>query len=277
MHRRRMHGATVWIVLLILLVIAAGVAGYWWLESSRQPPPQTDETPAPPVVDERPAPAAPRYPVEHIVAEPAEPAGVTPPPTIGDDTSAAGILEQFVGADTYAALFRPEQLVERFVATIDNLPRRQLPERLRPWRRPDGAFVAVGDGADATIGTANDARYAALIRAFLSLDSDLVLRTYRHNYPRLQAAYRQLGYPDGHFNDRLVEVLTHLGDTPALTSRPRLARPNVLYEYADPALEQRSIGQRLLLRLDPDSRGRLLEQLGVYREALAGDAPPAAD
>ncbi len=277
MYRRRMRGATVWIVLLMVLVIAAGVAGYWWLESSRQAPQEAAAPPAPAVVDEPPDAAAPRFPVEHIVAGPEESVDVAPPPTIGDDTSAADVLEAFVGADTYAALFKPDRLVERFVATIDNLPRRQLPERLRPWRRPDGTFVAVGDEAQVTIGTANDARYAALIRAFLNLDADLVLRTYRHNYPRLQAAYRELGYPDGHFNDRLVEVLAHLGDTPALTARPRLKRPNVLYEFADPALERRSIGQRLLLRLDPDSRGRLLEQLGVYREALAGDAPGADD
>ena len=37
---------------------------------------------------------------------------------------------------------------------------------------------------------------------------------YKQYYPLFQQAYVDLGYPEGYFNDRLVEVIDHLLATP---------------------------------------------------------------
>lgn len=59
----------------------------------------------------------------------------------------------------------------------------------------------------------------------------------------------RLGYPNGYFNDRVVEVIDHLLATPQPDEPVRLVRPHVLYEFADPELEALSSGQKLMLRV----------------------------
>ena len=50
------------------------------------------------------------------------------------------------------------------------------------------------------------------------------------------------------------------------------ARPWVMYEYADPALQRLSAGQKLLLRVSPDQRARLKLRLVQWRELVTARA-----
>jgi hypothetical protein len=86
-----------------------------------------------------------------------------------------------------------------------------------------------------------------------------------------QDAYVALGYPDGYFNDRLVEVIDHLLETPEVNDPIELVRPHVLYEYSDPNLEALSSGQKLLLRMGSDNAARIkgtLRELRVLVTAM---------
>lgn len=67
-------------------------------------------------------------------------------------------------------------------------------------------------------------------------------------YPLFQSAYAELGYPDAYFNDRLVEVIDQLLGAAPAHEPPRLVRPKIFYQFADPELESLSTGRRLLLR-----------------------------
>ena len=58
-------------------------------------------------------------------------------------------------------------------------------------------------------------------------------------YPLFQQSYQNLGYPNGYFNDRLVQVIDMLLATPQPTGPIELVRPNVMYTFADPTLEAR--------------------------------------
>ncbi len=73
-------------------------------------------------------------------------------------------------------------------------------------------------------------------------------------------SYEDLGYPGQYFNDRLVEVIDHLLQTPDLRGPIELKQGRVFYEYADPALESRSAGQKLLMRMGGDNRDRHQEE-----------------
>jgi len=74
---------------------------------------------------------------------------------------------------------------------------------------------------------------------------------YRRLYPLFQQAYEDLGYPGKYFNDRLVEVIDHLLETPEIAAPIPLEQPRVFYTYADASLEARSAGQKLLIRMGP--------------------------
>ena len=53
-----------------------------------------------------------------------------------------------------------------------------------------------------------------------------------------------------------------------------LTRPNVMYTFADPTLEARPAGQKLLLRMGPDNADAIKAKLGELR-AIITAAPPA--
>ena len=48
-----------------------------------------------------------------------------------------------------------------------------------------------------------------------------------------------------------------------------LTRPNVLYEFADPALEAQSAGRKLLLRMGPGNAARVKMKLRDMRDRIA--------
>ncbi len=144
-----------------------------------------------------------------------------------------------------------EALIDKFVATVDNLPRKHVAEKIRPVGRLPTTFrVSAADGDDRIIlDPANSERYDLLVELAASADLESVADMYRRFYPLLQESYVRLGYPNGYFNDRVVEVIDHLLATPEPDEPVRLVRPHVLYEYADADLEALSSGQKLLLRI----------------------------
>jgi len=82
-----------------------------------------------------------------------------------------------------------------------------------------------------------------------------------------------LGYPNGYFNDRLVQVIDVLLATPEPTAPIELVRPNVMYTFADPNLEARPAGQKLLMRMGPENAAAIKAKLTELR-AIVTAAPP---
>jgi hypothetical protein len=72
---------------------------------------------------------------------------------------------------------------------------------------------------------------------------------YSSFYPLFQAAYVELGYPKGYFNDRLVAVIDHLLAAPTVDGPLRLTQPHIVYKFADPQLESASAGHKIMLRM----------------------------
>ena len=127
-------------------------------------------------------------------------------------------------------------------------------------------FQAGGDGT--MIDATNYERYRPLIDMFTLADPDTVSDLYRRYYPLLQKSYEALGYPNAYFNDRVVEVIDHLLATPEPDEPPRVVRPHVLYEFADPEYEALSSGQKLLLRMGPENAGRVKRALQELRDRI---------
>ena len=94
------------------------------------------------------------------------------------------------------------------------------------------------------------------------------MQSYGRAYPLFQRAYEELGYPGKYFNDRLMQALDDLLAAPELDGPPALVQPKVLYQFADPDLETRSAGQKILLRMGKANALRVKAKLLEVRRAL---------
>jgi DUF3014 family protein len=120
----------------------------------------------------------------------------------------------------------------------------------------------------------NASRYAQYVKLMEHADTQKLVQTYVRLYPLFQKSYEELGYPNGYFNDRLVEVIDHLLATPDVPAPIALVQPKVLYQFADPELESRSAGQKILMRMGPVNESRVKAKLRDIRKALTGQQLP---
>ena len=189
-------------------------------------------------------------------------------------------MTALAGADTVQSLFRLQDLPRRIVTTVDNLGRAQVSSSLWPVKPPGGQFTTGRSGEAEVIATENYSRYESHVAVLEAVDTAAAAQAYRRLYPLLQQSYEDLGYPGKYFNDRLVAVIDLLLATPEPPGALRVRlpefgadlkpeRPWVLYEYADPALQQLSAGQRILLRMGPDNLRRVKTRLREIRAEVA--------
>jgi hypothetical protein len=159
----------------------------------------------------------------------------------------------------------PENIVRHVVATIDNLPRKKVAVEVRPVKATPGAAVVTTQGDVMTLSEQNYARYAPFVRIVKSIDAKNFADVYFRLYPLFQQAYEDLGYPDKYFNDRLVQAIDDMLRAPTPEGPIQLAQPKVFYELADPDLEERSAGQKLLIRMGPANARIIKEKLRALR------------
>ena len=262
------------------ILLAAAVLAVGYLAWRHYGQPEAPETA--PAADAGPVAAAPQFPIEAVAdeagPEPAEPL----PPLAESDAATRSAIAALLGQDQAPAQVVGEQLIERIVVSVDNLPSGRLPLRALPLRLAPGRFRVTASESGATvIDPGNFARYDEYVAMIEAVDVGALVDQYVRAYPLFQEAYRGLGYPDGHFNDRLVAVLDHLLATPT-PAQPIVVVPEKDgYTYADPALAALSSGQKLLIRIGPDHAATIKAKLRELRAALAGetrlDAEPAAD
>ena len=119
-------------------------------------------------------------------------------------------MKGFAGSPALGALLNPEHVIQRIVATIDSLPRQKLSPDALPIRSARGAFETGTENGRVEIDPRNYERYEPYAQIADAIDAKALVAWYVRFYPLFQQAYRQQGYPDGYFNDRLVFVIDHL-------------------------------------------------------------------
>jgi hypothetical protein len=254
--------ARIAIVAAVLALIAAAL--YWFVLKARiepPPPPPVSQAPAAP-----PKKSGPQFPIE---------APAKPLPKLGESD---GALREAIGGliepASLAKFFNLEGGIRRIVATVDNLSREIVAERVNVMRPIGGAFLVTGKDEGLVIGPKNAARYNAFVRMAEAVNTQKSVEGYVYLYPLFQQAFVELGYPDAYFNDRLVEVIDHLLEAPELKGPVKLVSPKVLYQYADPDLERLSYGQKVMIRVGPENEARLKKKLQEIRAALVRGQTP---
>jgi hypothetical protein len=221
-----------------------------------------------------PAPArGSRDAVPPAVAHPVDPSAAADAaiPALADsDAAALEALASLVPDARVLEVVLRDHLVQRLVVMIDNLPEPRITTRALALQPLPGSFVTAADGDSLRIGQANAQRYAPCVQAFAQADPARLAAAYRRFYPLFQHAYEVVAGPQAYFNDRLVAVIDHLLRAPEPAASPQVFEDaHGKFRFADPALEGLSVGQKALVRLAPDQRVQVKQQLRAIRRAIA--------
>lgn len=267
-----------WLISIVLALLAVGALAYylWQHNQARDaatPAPATSSPPASPAAE---APPAASHPIEQASGNVPPSIEQKPLPALMvSDTTMQNALADLFGSAALGKIFYEDAIVHRFVTTVDNLPRKTLPMRYLPVKPAAGTFAASGVDQTLAIGDDNAARYAPYVRIADAVDAKTLVGIYVHFYPLLQQDYRALGYPNGYFNDRLVQAIDDLLAAPDVTAPLPLVQPKVMYLYSDPELESRSAGQKIMMRIGAENAARIKAKLREIRALLIG--PGAAE
>ncbi|HWV19110.1 MAG TPA: DUF3014 domain-containing protein [Rhodocyclaceae bacterium] len=253
-----------WGVALLVLLAALTGAYIAWLYWRMPVNTEEIEAPAPPPV--QPPPPVSKPETAHPLV--AEEAPVVANTTVesSDDLFTRFVISLFGGSQLPDFVF-PDRMLRRFVATVDNLPRKELAARIRPVKPAPGMFMADKQGDILSIAPQNEARYEHYVNALESIDVPAMVKFYASHYALFQKAYQELGYA-GNFNDRLFEAIDDLLATPKAQAPVMLVQPKVMYRFADPDMENRSAGQKIMLRMGADNSTRVKTVLTKVRAEL---------
>lgn len=270
-------------LIFVFILLIAGVGAYYYLqlEKAKDQVPQPemtkplklpqDATPdiqhpitEPPVIfDSNADDFTEEMPVETEIEEPL-------PPLEESDNQIKEILSKTSDKNLVSQLLKRTDIIHRFVATIDSLPKKRLPIKFRLFPPIPGKFLVTKDSRDIiTLDSNNYSRYNKYMQLLNMLESEQLVKWYTRYYPLLQEAYDTLGFKNRYFNDRFIFVIDHLLKTPEVIGTIQLVQPKVFYEYADPALERLSAGQKILLRIGPANMAIVKAKLVEIRKGLA--------
>lgn len=206
-----------------------------------------------------------QYPVPKVVTETPRPL----PPLDESDNSVQQEFQELVTDTQLSELLLFKTFIRNFVVITDNLSGRLLPQKYYFFQPPKGKFqVLEAEDGKLFLDPANYSRYEPFVKLVNSLDIEQLSDIYLFLYPLFQEAYEDLGYPDRYFNDRLIEVITMLLETPEVADPVELVQPSVYYKFARPELEALSSGQKLLIRIGPENADVIRSRLMEVREKL---------
>ena len=244
---RRESAWRVWAV-TVLCLIAAAAAAIYLTRSNRN-----ESTGAQPV-----APASqPGVPTARGPLGPAVQPRDLPPLDLTDPV-VRELLRGLSSRPELAAWLASDGLIRNIVASVDAVANGTTPSAHLRRLAPAGPFSAEPRGEDFVIDPRSYRRYDGIADTVSTLDADGLARAYVTLRPRLQEAYRELGYPDGNFDDAVERATVRLLQTPVVEQDVDVRPAPVLYQFTDSRLERLAPAQKQLLRMGPRN-GRLIQ------------------
>jgi hypothetical protein len=283
-----------WLIVAILVVLAAGA--YFYFGGTReaespavvststpdpQPQPEPETEPAPDVTPPPPEPDETSQ--GDLEAPPAPEVEEIPLPMLADsDPVVLENLGAMLGEPAVIRYVVSDNVISRIVATVDTLGSRQIPGVVQVVNGPATQFAASpfeqpeqiirneeGDEIPQFIlNPANYERYTPYVELFEAVDASDWVQAYRDYYPLFLEAYRQMGYSEGSFNDRLIVIIDELLSTPVVSDPVRLMKPEAFYLFTDERLEALTAGQKIMLRMGSGNAERVKDKLREIRALL---------
>ncbi len=271
------------ITFIVLFIVLSGAAYYVWQERGSSLPvvqlePATVVEPRAavgPVVEDQsvryPVPEQLIVPVEKKQVETKIEANAIPlPPLNESDAVMQEILGRYYRAGNLNEIFVFNEFIRHVVVSIDNMTTKKLPQRFVFTQKPGAGFMTIPAAVENEylLDEHNFTRYRRFLQFADVVDNQQLVSVYVRYYPLFQQAYDELGYSGRYFNDRLIEVIDHLLQTPEVQGPIKLLRPKVYYQFADPDLESLSAGQKILLRIGHGNALLVKSRLKALRRIL---------
>jgi hypothetical protein len=275
-HKKQASYASWFLAIVVLLAIV--VAGVYLVRMAMHPKQaqgNTEQALPAPASSSAPASSASSAVIQHPItqAESSPAAASTAPlPALTDsDASVLGALAGLASGGDLHSLLVSSQIISRTVTTIDALPRHSMGSSfILPLRTPKGSLQTAQANGVTVISAANAGRYDPYMAVLASVDPHALVAWYRHNYPLFQEAYRELGYPHGYFNDRLIVAIDDMLAAPELHDPIAVTRSGSRYLFIDPQLQSLSNGQKLMVRMGPANEQQFKAKLRMIRSLLTG-------
>ena len=281
-------------VVIVVIFLLLGVAAWFYFGGEKPAP---EEPVQPEIVEQavpEPSPPPPPPTPEPVVVPekvpPPEPEleEIPLPPLSESDPVAAELLGSLLGDSVVERYFAADDTIPRAVATVDALDSSQVPGAIQAMKGPQGEFLATANEQPAApilneqgdpvpqflSDPANSRRYLVYVEMLEALDPEQAVALYRQTYPLFQEAFEQLGYPDGDFNQRLLDVIDELLATPEVEEPLSLMKPEAYYLFTDEGLESLPAGQKILIRMGSDNAARVKTRLAEIRQVLLREAQP---
>lgn len=247
------------IILSTVVLLAGGAGGYYYWQND-QTPPEIAQTESPALTED----TAPAFPLK-LDEKPGQP----PLPQLEQsDSFVNDAINALLADESLMGILINEKIISNIVTTIDNLPSNSLPIKVMPVKTAAGSFITSGTENNWVISPDNAERYMPYMNLVNAIDTKQLVQLYIRLYPLFQQSYEDLGYPDKYFNDRLMYVINDLLAAPDIQEPVKLLRPLVVYKFADPDLESRSIGQRIMMRIGSPQEAKLKAKLKEIKQEL---------
>lgn len=255
--------------ILLLILLFAGAAWYSFMKPTdpvhELPPPSI--APVSTVTQEQSKP----QPDNAVVYPEFEPEPVTPPeplPVLNEsDPEVKQALADITGADLMTRYLVTDQVISRVVASIDSLTSRQVPAHINPVRPASSKFLVDKEGENLVLSAQNFTRYDGYVALLQNMDTGLLMTFYRRYGPLFQQAWEENGGL-GSFENRMLEVIDDLLQTPDVPGPVYLTKPEAVYLFEDPELEAMTAGQKVLVRMGSANAAVVKEKLVEIREEL---------
>jgi hypothetical protein len=247
-------------IFVALVVIIAAIFGWWYLSRDK-----ADEL-VEPVVEATPTPVpAPTPTLEERLSS--RLSGTT---LATSDAVVRELVAEISANPKLAAWLVNEDLVRRFVASVDNIASGVSPQTHLDFLRPREGFE-VDERRDGVLVIEPDsfARYDQVAQVFASLDTEGTAALYRELEPLVDEAYAEIGPADGDFDDRLDKAFDLLLAVPVVEGPAQVEQLVLTYAWADDELEALSAAQRHFLRMGPENVSLIQGKLGELRAVLA--------
>lgn len=285
-----------WVIAAILIVLAA--AGYFYFDANRQaepaavvssdiPDPEPEPEPKPsnepdPVPSEQSSEQSTIGQLDPAITAETEMDEIPLPMLSESDPLVLENLNEMLGSPAVIRYVVSDNVISRIVATVDTLGTRQIPAVVQVINGPATAFAATPDSQpdriisneegdsipQFIINPATYERYTPYVELFEAVDSAQWVNLYRQYEPLLLEAYRQMGYSEGSFNERLLVIIDELLATPTASDPVHLNKPEAYYFFTDPELEALTAGQKIMLRMGSGNAARVKVKMEEIRKLL---------
>ena len=219
------------IVTVVVLLVAAGL-GYVLLGRRASGPPASAAATDVKVAQEQLKPLG------------GEPDAIAVPPLDESDPLVRTLVEKLSSHPRVAAWLATRGLIRNFTTVVVNIADGRTPASHLGPIRPAGSFRVIERGRQLVVDPRSYERYDALADAVTSLDPAGSARLYATLKPRIEEAYRELGFPDGSFDAALERAIVSLLATPLMDARVEVEPQGIVYGYADPRLEKLTAAQK---------------------------------